>query len=546
MLNFSITEVAYKAFTTKQGQTIATANSMDFKDALATAKIENTSAKQTESNYEKYNKKKDDNNIDKKEPVKKNDREDSTTDKVSKPEKTDKNDQAEKVDPSKDTDQAEKTDTTEKTDTSQAEEKVDESSQVVADKEEVEVTEIEVFAMIAQSLQMTPEQLTAVMEELNISLEDMVNHPALLDKLIEEVHSLGDIITNKELMDGIVSLRNMFNHKDIRVKDHSDNSQVLTQNTELVSGAETQVDTSDLSPLRDFKNIKQTNDQNPLAESVNSNAEDSITLKAIADVSKEVAAQAPRQEAKLDQNITQQTTVTTQNTQSSTSTPSNVNLNAPTTFTQNNLSNNAIGASTESNANNNNQGANNNLMNMNVNIEAMASKLRTLPQAANLHNLNNAQQPQRLQTPIATQIMDKIQVVTLTDGTQITVDLDPRDLGRLSLTVTENSGILKADIKVESEKVKEMVLDQLDSLKETLEQKGLTISEFSVDVRDQGFHSQMEQGKSKSQRRIQELLSMHFGDNDEDDSAESLDLGSDEVVLEPTQIRHDQNVNAQV
>jgi len=542
MLNFSISEVAYRAFTTKQAQSIVTASTLDFKDALANVKVENPANKQTESSYDKYNKKKDDKQVDKKDVVKKNDKDETAPEKVDKPDKADKSDSANQTDKSQDNQKSEKADNTEKTDESQNTGNVTETEEVAETKEEVEVTEIEVFAMIAQSLQITPEQLTAVMDKLNITLEDMVNNPELLEDLISEVHTLSDIMTNKDLMDGIVKLRDMFNHKDIRVRDDTQASHIINQTDELVT-EDVLTTADDLAPLRDFKNNKQMVDQTPVQENATANGEKSITQKAIADVTKEVASQAPRQEAKLEQNITQQGATTATTNQTSTTNHTTATI-APTAA-QNTLTATAVGAAAETTANNNQQGSNhNNLMNMNINIEAMASKLRSTPQATNLHNLNNAPPTPRLQTPIATQIVDKIQVLTLTDGTQITVDLDPRDLGRLSLTVTENSGILKADIKVESEKVREMVLDQLDSLKETLEQKGVTISEFSVDVRDQGFHSQMEQGKSKSQRRIQELLSMHFDDDEEDE--EDLGLASDEVQLEPTQIRHNQNVNIQV
>ncbi|ONI46153.1 hypothetical protein AN642_00835 [Epulopiscium sp. SCG-B10WGA-EpuloA2] len=541
MLNFSISELAYQAFTTNKSNSMTATGGIDFKDTLlaSTKTIENTS-NQSQNSYDKYNK--DDTKIDKKEPVEKDNKDNShDTEKVNdknkteKPDDTTKKDTTDKTDEtnkSEKTDESEKTDKTEKTDKSE-----NDANEKDTSKEQIQVSESQVIEIIAQSLQITAQELTAIMDELNINLEDMVENPQLLDKLINEVHSVSEIFTNKDLMNGIVNLRDMFNNKYIKMTDSTENVQVIDQ---------AQTDTlTQLTPketeLEHLRSNKQNKDLITVDETiVQVDGDESITQQAITDVSKEIAKQAPRQEAKIEQHLNQQsantTNTSTTTTHTTTDTPS---------ITTNTMTSTAITASKDlgTNTNTNQQGSNsnNNLMNMNVNIEAMASKLRGTNQATNLHNTQNTQTP-RMQTPIATQIIDKIQVVTLTDGSQITVDLDPRELGRLSLTVTENSGIVKADIKVESEKVKEMVLEQLDSLKQSLEEKGVTISEFSVDVRDQGFNSQMEQGKSKSQRRIQELLNLHLDGVDEED----LTIEADELELAPTQIRHDQNVNVKV
>ncbi|OOO00125.1 MAG: hypothetical protein ATN35_08920 [Epulopiscium sp. Nele67-Bin004] len=140
--------------------------------------------------------------------------------------------------------------------------------------------------------------------------------------------------------------------------------------------------------------------------------------------------------------------------------------------------------------------------------------------------------------PIMTQLIDTIQIVTLSDGKQITIDLDPESLGKLSLTVTENSGVIRGEIKVDSEKVKEMVLDQIEALKEAMEAQGLTVGEFNVEVKDQGYQEQMNHQKNKSNKRIEELLQMHL------EELEAAEVHQEEGDI--AQVQHDQNVNVKI
>lgn len=168
---------------------------------------------------------------------------------------------------------------------------------------------------------------------------------------------------------------------------------------------------------------------------------------------------------------------------------------------------------------------------LNTNINMASNTLKQ-----NVHHTTQTNTTAQAQRPVMTQIVEKIQIVTLTDGTQITMDLDPQELGKVSLRVVENSGVVKADIVVENEKVKQMIEEQLDTLKQALADKGLIVSEFNVDVRDQGFKEQMNHSKNKSQKRINELLEAYTNE----------EMLEPEPEIDITQVQHDQNVNVKV
>ncbi|ONI47334.1 hypothetical protein AN644_00725 [Candidatus Epulonipiscium fishelsonii] len=137
------------------------------------------------------------------------------------------------------------------------------------------------------------------------------------------------------------------------------------------------------------------------------------------------------------------------------------------------------------------------------------------------------------QNSLNSQIVNKIDINILQDGQEITINLDPKELGKLSMKIIEQNGHLTADIKVESEKTKEMLLTQLDTLKESLSEKGLTIGEFNVDVDSQPYKEQMQQQQQKSAKRMEEIIAKHMGEIDSDAVIE--DVGE--------QIIHNKSVN---
>lgn len=133
--------------------------------------------------------------------------------------------------------------------------------------------------------------------------------------------------------------------------------------------------------------------------------------------------------------------------------------------------------------------------------------------------------------PVENQILTKIQVVPLSQGKEIHMDLAPKDLGKISFKLVEENGVLTAQIRVENEKTKELVLQSIDTLKEGLKEQGLMIGDFTVDVRDQSRQSQMHQGRQKSSKRIEEIIAKHLDIIEEEQVEESQTTGSELDIM---------------
>lgn len=100
---------------------------------------------------------------------------------------------------------------------------------------------------------------------------------------------------------------------------------------------------------------------------------------------------------------------------------------------------------------------------------------------------------------------------------ELSVQLSPKELGQLNIKIVEQNGSLIAEIKVDNEKAKDFILNEIHLLKEKLEGEGLNVSDVKVDIRQDQRQSQMEQEKQKSSKRIQEIISKHFGEVEEEE-----------------------------
>lgn len=112
--------------------------------------------------------------------------------------------------------------------------------------------------------------------------------------------------------------------------------------------------------------------------------------------------------------------------------------------------------------------------------------------------------------PINKQIMDQVDFTMLKDGKELTLDLAPKELGKLSIKISEHNGIVTTTIRVENEKTKEILVQNIEALKENLEAQGLKIGDFRVDVRHNNRQETMHKERQKSSKRIQEIIANHL------------------------------------
>ena len=88
------------------------------------------------------------------------------------------------------------------------------------------------------------------------------------------------------------------------------------------------------------------------------------------------------------------------------------------------------------------------------------------------------------------EIMDKAKV-TVKDSSNgsFTVKLFPKDLGNVNVNLVLENGIVHGKFLVDNNDVRNALLASLDSLREQLEQSGVSVGEFSVNVKDGGERS---------------------------------------------------------
>lgn len=134
---------------------------------------------------------------------------------------------------------------------------------------------------------------------------------------------------------------------------------------------------------------------------------------------------------------------------------------------------------------------------------------------------------------IASQIVDHIEVTKLEQMQEIKMQLSPKELGQLTIKLVEKNGVFVAEIKVESEKTKDFILNEIETLKDSLNEQGINISNVQVDVKQNDGSMQMQQQKQKSSKRIQEIIAKHLQELEEGEAqmqeVSPLDIGESEV-----------------
>ena len=125
-------------------------------------------------------------------------------------------------------------------------------------------------------------------------------------------------------------------------------------------------------------------------------------------------------------------------------------------------------------------------------------------------------------------LIKQVDFKVLAQTRELNVQLSPKELGDLNIRITENNGVLVAEIKVDNDKAKEFILNELHLLKENLQEQGLNVSDVKVDIRQDHHQSQMEQERQKSSKRIQEIISKHFAEVEEEKEVAPM-IGESEI-----------------
>ena len=98
---------------------------------------------------------------------------------------------------------------------------------------------------------------------------------------------------------------------------------------------------------------------------------------------------------------------------------------------------------------------------------------------------------------IVYQVVQKIRVNIDPDHTSLEMRLNPENLGRVSISITNNGGVMTARIDTENAKAREAIESQLQILKENIEAKGIRVEAVEVRISDFNMADNTETGNNQ-------------------------------------------------
>ena len=98
---------------------------------------------------------------------------------------------------------------------------------------------------------------------------------------------------------------------------------------------------------------------------------------------------------------------------------------------------------------------------------------------------------------IVYQVVQRIRVNISPENTSLEMRLNPGNLGRVSINITSNNGVMTARIDTENQKAGEAIESQLQILKENIEAKGIKVEAVEVRISDFNMADNTETGNNE-------------------------------------------------
>ncbi len=122
--------------------------------------------------------------------------------------------------------------------------------------------------------------------------------------------------------------------------------------------------------------------------------------------------------------------------------------------------------------------------------------VENLTQATNVENVATTNHMQQM-IDIVHQVVERIQTSIQGDTTTMEMQLNPENLGKVMLTVSEKGGVMTANFTVQTDEAREALESQLQVLRENLEQKNLKVESVEVSVSDFDFNQSKQMGSGE-------------------------------------------------
>ena len=191
---------------------------------------------------------------------------------------------------------------------------------------------------------------------------------------------------------------------------------------------------------------------------------------------------------------------------------------------------------------------------------------KTTEQPGSQHTMNQASQPtidhtafveetvsdQNLPQLDAQKIIEQVSEFARTrvsvDGTTVSMQLNPENLGKVSMQVSYKNGTLTAQIAAQNQEVKELLEHQVAQLQDKMTQQGLKVESIEVTVASHEFE------QNQSERDMQNQMQMDQGgqhgahQNEEHRPRRNLNfnVSDEEIQALFTDLSEDENLKAKV
>lgn len=132
-----------------------------------------------------------------------------------------------------------------------------------------------------------------------------------------------------------------------------------------------------------------------------------------------------------------------------------------------------------------------------------------LNQNTNVNQINGAEVMQNIpegmnMREIIEQLVDAAKVTVSSDMTKMEMQLNPENLGKMYLEISEKEGVVSAKIQLQNETVKEAVEAQLVELRQNLNQAGVKVDAVEVTVASHEFEKNLEQDAKRDEQQAAE------------------------------------------
>lgn len=120
---------------------------------------------------------------------------------------------------------------------------------------------------------------------------------------------------------------------------------------------------------------------------------------------------------------------------------------------------------------------------------------------------------------IISQVITQVKVMVSEDTNSLQMQLYPEHLGKLSIEISEKSGVMSAQLIVESEDAKQALVSSMNELKDVFQEQNLKVADIEVSVAPKSFEQQEQSsgnhaeeskkaGRSKTKNiRLEDILS---------------------------------------